>query len=158
VVAVQVDLLDLADLDPGDPYFVARLEPARFREGRAVRPAAADQRETVGVERGEGQQREGGESGGADDDGVAVPERDQARQKPYPWPPGWQSRRQDPRHSRQPRPQKPRQLRRIDAHPHQGLRTLLAAHPPHLALATCISGVSTCFVFGSTIRPSKSQR
>jgi hypothetical protein len=74
VVAVQVDLLDLADLDPGDPHLVARLETARLREGGAVRLAVTDHRQAVGVERGHGQQREDGESDGADDDGVALAE------------------------------------------------------------------------------------
>ena len=45
VVSVQVDLVDLADLDPGDTDLVAGLEPARLRERRAVRLAVADQRE-----------------------------------------------------------------------------------------------------------------
>ena len=74
VVPVELDLLDLADADAGDPDLVVGLEAAGLGEGGVVGVAAADDRQVLGVERGEDQQRHDGEADRPDDDGVAFAE------------------------------------------------------------------------------------
>ena len=50
MVAVEVDGVDLADADAGDPDLVVGLEAAGLGEGGVVGVAAADQRQVVGLE------------------------------------------------------------------------------------------------------------
>ena len=73
-VAGEVDLLHLADLDPGDADVVALDEPTGLAERRAVVVAAADERDALDVEGQEQDQADGQQAGGADRDGVALAE------------------------------------------------------------------------------------
>ena len=57
VVAVELDLLDLADADAGDADLVVGLEPAGLGEGGVVGVAAADERQVLGAEGGQDQHR-----------------------------------------------------------------------------------------------------
>ena len=50
VVALELDRLDLADADAGDPDLVVGLEPAGLGERGGVDVAAADQRQVLGAE------------------------------------------------------------------------------------------------------------
>ncbi len=79
LVAVELDALDLADPHAGDPHLVAGLQPAALGELGVVGVAAADQRQAVGAEGGQQQRRDDGDADRADDDGVAVAERDAHR-------------------------------------------------------------------------------
>jgi hypothetical protein len=70
---LEVDGRDLADLDPGDAYVVARLEATSLRQRRHV-AAAAEQRDLVGVERKQQHRRDHGQTDSPDDHRVAFAE------------------------------------------------------------------------------------
>ena len=75
VVAVELDALDLADPDAGDPDLVLGLEAAGLGERRGVAVAAADQRQVLGPERGQQHQDDHGDADRPDDHRVALAER-----------------------------------------------------------------------------------
>ena len=64
--------VDLADLDPGDPHLVAVAQPGGLGEVGAVGRAAADERQRVGVVRGQADQGQDQQPHQADRDGVAL--------------------------------------------------------------------------------------
>ena len=74
LVALELDALDLADRDTGDPHLVAGLERADLGEVGVIGVAAADDRQAVGAEGAEHHQRDHGDADDADDDGIAFAE------------------------------------------------------------------------------------
>src|SRR5690606_33179248 len=75
VVAVELDRLDLAHPDAGDPHLVALPQPAGLAELRDVRRPAADHRQVARVERAVDQGGEHEQPDQTDRERVALAER-----------------------------------------------------------------------------------
>ena len=74
MVALELDLLHLADADAGDADRVVGLEAAGLGERRGVGVAAADQGQVLGPEGGEDHQHDDGDADRPDDHRVALAE------------------------------------------------------------------------------------
>ncbi len=72
LVAVELDLGDLADPDAGDPDLVVGLEPTGLGEGGLVGVATTDQRHVLGPEGHDEQHDDHGDADRTDGDGIAL--------------------------------------------------------------------------------------
>src|SRR5205085_4588224 len=75
VIAIEPDAGDGADLHAGDPHLVGLLQVRRFGEVSAVDLAATvEERQVLGLEGEDAEQRQEGDTGQPDRDGVALAE------------------------------------------------------------------------------------